>query len=1231
MSNEPYDYDICIIYHDADKAWTTKLVRSLEQEDVKVFFTLSDAEPGRTMHAQMVSALMKSRRIGIVLSPDFTESYQYDFEHLLLTNINASEWEERVICLLRRTTGLAPPLARFSYIDFRDDALFEECYRQLLAVIKNETLASNKQTTNPGITSASSGKENFEEALRRYNESLEISKRLGDQSGIASALYQLGTLAQAQGELEEARRLYGESLEIWQALGNQTGIANALRQLGMLEQEQGKLKSDERREHRVDARADEAEVEQVSSQVNASQTTKSGQNRGLEILLRMERERARPGIAKLIDEVLAEPDNLELMHILARLWRQQGQDEEAALLYRHILSRQPKDEEAQRALNKLQKKKGAPSSVGTNETKKTATPSPKFSTSLQRVLLIAEALRIRLKHPYTTREILLASLFLDREKSMAFDILSAFGVKEETLAARLLKHYGNNYPGWLLVQELKDESAKLESSELARVRTNPAQNMFNEWLVMGNDSEADKVFETLFRFSVPEFHPRHLFCALMDGDTSGWIEDTLGKRETNCIKSLIDKKGFNEQITRDDVLYEAAGHGLYGKAPAHRDSAAKEDLLGFEPHANALVDIIEKDETRPPLVIGVYGPWGAGKSTFMGLVKQKLDNRSEERARGRAELSEATSLKGRLRRAFARPLRARRIMKERLTTPAPLKVVTIEYDAWAYADTPKLWSGLIGKVAKELDAELGWYGRFAYLFRRHSRRLTAAIVVGLVPVVLFALGVVARWLQTFAATHAAGANLSDFLQQAGLGALLGSNALGKIAGVATPIISLLYALTLQKRPVTDAVTALAARFDSAPAAGIISRIQDEFKTALETKINPAQQPETEDAKKSKIRQRVEQNQLKIVVFIDELDRCPLERIVDILEAIKLFLAEDIFIVFLGVDTRVAAEAIRLHYKDVKNPDLPREYLEKIVQLPLRVPQADETEIKKYLSSFMPGIVAEQNGNGDGARATGQTSETTPDKSYKSVTPNTFEQAANRNADRGAAATTPNTPAPSPPPLNVPSGERTNALPASPGVGKPGVVRNSRAAQAAASAISSLPTLLDTQLEYDWIAIMAREFLESNPRRIKRLLNTYRYVKILASASEGVVLTEWQAKMIAWLAFTMRWPAFMERAVEAAQAAKEDVANKGYAEFEKDYFLLTLLNDNTAREEQPTRSDIEKYLPFNAKEILHQYVIAGNFLIENPRPYTDAARVEQTPSRPTAQSKGQTRQEETKQI
>ncbi|MBI3684412.1 MAG: tetratricopeptide repeat protein, partial [Acidobacteria bacterium] len=79
------------------------------------------------------------------------------------------------------------------------------------------------------------------EARRLYEESLAISRALGDQAGIATTLGNLGTLAWETGDWVEARRLYEESLAIRRPLGDQAGIAGTLNNLGLLARETGEL------------------------------------------------------------------------------------------------------------------------------------------------------------------------------------------------------------------------------------------------------------------------------------------------------------------------------------------------------------------------------------------------------------------------------------------------------------------------------------------------------------------------------------------------------------------------------------------------------------------------------------------------------------------------------------------------------------------------------------------------------------------------------------------------------------------------------------------------------------------------------------------------------------------------------------------------------------------------------------------------------------------------------
>ena len=54
---------------------------------------------------------------------------------------------------------------------------------------------------------------------------------------------------------------------------------------------------------------------------------------------------------------------------------------------------------------------------------------------------------------------------------------------------------------------------------------------------------------------------------------------------------------------------------------------------------------------------------------------------------------------------------------------------------------------------------------------------------------------------------------------------------------------------------------------------------------------------------------------RIVVYIDDLDRCPPGRVVDMLEAIHLLLAVELFVVVVAVDPRWLLQALHSHYRD----------------------------------------------------------------------------------------------------------------------------------------------------------------------------------------------------------------------------------------------------------------------------------------------------------------------------
>lgn len=78
---------------------------------------------------------------------------------------------------------------------------------------------------------------------------------------------------------------------------------------------------------------------------------------------------------------------------------------------------------------------------------------------------------------------------------------------------------------------------------------------------------------------------------------------------------------------------------------------------------------------------------------------------------------------------------------------------------------------------------------------------------------------------------------------------------------------------------------------------------------------------------------------KIIVFIDDLDRCLLDKALEVLEYIKLVLAQPGFIFFLGLDRRIIEAYLEKRFqKDYRVKDFRgREYLDKLVQLSFPIP------------------------------------------------------------------------------------------------------------------------------------------------------------------------------------------------------------------------------------------------------------------------------------------------------
>jgi hypothetical protein len=114
---------------------------------------------------------------------------------------------------------------------------------------------------------------------------------------------------------------------------------------------------------------------------------------------------------------------------------------------------------------------------------------------------------------------------------------------------------------------------------------------------------------------------------------------------------------------------------------------------------------------------------------------------------------------------------------------------------------------------------------------------------------------------------------------------------------------------------------------------------------------------------------------RVVLYIDDLDRCPPARVVEVLEAVHLLLAFRLFVVVVGVDVRWVAQALRDRYPLQLGyaPGIasPMDYLEKVFQIPFWLPAMDAGAGRRLLEAAVgPAATATAGGAAQPGQGTG---------------------------------------------------------------------------------------------------------------------------------------------------------------------------------------------------------------------------------------------------------------------
>ena len=571
---------------------------------------------------------------------------------------------------------------------------------------------------------------------------------------------------------------------------------------------------------------------------------------------------------------------------------------------------------------------------------------------------------------------------------------------------------------------------------------------------------------------------------------------------------------------------QAAGTGFGASRTAGRrlpgvssDTPSDTDLLGVHKDVETLADLIAAANTRPPLAIAVIGDWGAGKSSVMLQMRNRIDLL--------AEMSRTNSRVS----AFATSVRQ------------------VEFNAWHYSDD-NVWAGLVSHLfqalaapgdrapvveaddkpdAEEIKSERSKIQSQVDDLKAEQKRLDAELTKAAdVPQPTgFLAWLNSPYYAAKIATIALRESMRDIsialpllLSWAVLGAAayavwhffggrIGATAVAAaaVAAPATAVIGkfktghdklMRFAENQRKELeeekaaadkkvrglqeqllVVDAVARLGEFLDDRgkPSAyreyqGLPGQIHGDLMQLSEA-LDKAREQWIEDG-------AVEQPPLeRIVLYIDDLDRCRPRRVVEVLEAVHLMLAFQLFVVVVAVDARWLIRSLEQHHQDLfrtageeplggSNDDsagwvTPIDYLDKIFQIPYVLVPPTPKATADYLRALVP--------------------ETPPAELPDSgeTTPDLARTQADEAGDRGAGGATPTgysgAKGQPDPGQSIPEGE------------------SAEASRRDASVVPNVnpPGLILSPVEVDFMARLG--ILTRTPRAAKRMVNLYRLVRI----------------------------------------------------------------------------------------------------------------------------------------
>jgi hypothetical protein len=393
------------------------------------------------------------------------------------------------------------------------------------------------------------------------------------------------------------------------------------------------------------------------------------------------------------------------------------------------------------------------------------------------------------------------------------------------------------------------------------------------------------------------------------------------------------------------------------------DIESGEDRLGVGQDVQVIAAVLAALSTTPPLSVALLGDWGAGKSSFMRQLRARVDE-----------------LAGSPVRVGGSPAFAANVRQ-------------VTFNAWHYSDD-HLWVGIVEHLFRELraqpaapvdptevsqlEARLESEGAERDRLERDLDAVRRADSRFLAPVrswTVFRAAVGGAWRELRSGGWRMWLGLAVLV--GGIAAVvLGQRVLGIVGGLLGPAIAVWSQLghyvdaarerlLVRKAELDVDIRATTDKLDELDPARRLDRLlteitaEDRYATfrGLTGRIHHDLRRLSADlaAAREKWEGPGTPPLQRIVLYVDDLDRCTPTRVVDVLQAVNLLLTMDLFMVVVAVDPRWLLRSVGAHHGDLFGQDVgPVAYLDKIFHIPFALRPMGR-HASTFLHSLLPDV------------------------------------------------------------------------------------------------------------------------------------------------------------------------------------------------------------------------------------------------------------------------------------